>query len=40
VAKDKGGILVDDAKKNRDAWQGLSINAYRANLVKELQALL
>ena len=40
VAKDKNGILVDDAKKNRDAWQGLSINAYRANLVKELQALL
>ena len=40
VAKDKSGILVDDAKKNRDAWQGLSINAYRANLVKELQALL
>jgi 5'(3')-deoxyribonucleotidase len=40
VAKDKGGILVDDAKKNREAWQGLSINAYRVNLVKELQALL
>ncbi len=40
VAKDKNGILVDDAKKNRETWQGHSINAFRANLVQELKALL
>ena len=40
VAKDKHGILVDDARKNRDAWKGQTINAFRANLVKELSNLL
>ena len=41
VAKCKNGILVDDARKNLDAWKGCkTINAYRANLVKELSNLI
>lgn len=41
VVKDRQGILVDDSKKNREEWKGTAtINAYRANLVKELYALV
>ena len=40
TAKDKG-ILVDDCKANRMAWtKGETINAYRADIVKELKALV
>lgn len=39
TAKDNG-ILVDDCKENRDRWnKGATINAYRADLVKELRKL-
>ncbi len=40
-AKCKNGILIDDAKKNLNAWKGqATINAYRANLVNELYQLI
>lgn len=40
TAKDNG-ILVDDCRENREKWnKGATINAYRANLVKELKALI
>lgn len=40
VAHDKNGILFDDSKKNRQQWKAESVNAFRADLVKELYALL
>lgn len=41
VAKDKdNSYLIDDCKKNRKEWEnGLTINAYKADIVKELWKL-
>ena len=40
VAEIHNSILVDDAKANREAWTwGDTINAYRANLVAELNKI-
>lgn len=40
TAKDKG-ILVDDCRENREHWtKGETINAYKADIVKELKALI